>query len=96
MLFRSLGTLAVSNLIREGKTFQLPSTIQTGRNLGMSTMEQSYFDLYMVGQRSFEQTIPLVTSQELIRQMQQNEARMNAKAAGLDPDKKRGWGFNRK
>jgi hypothetical protein len=50
----------------------------------------------MTGQRSFEQTIPLVTSQELIRQMQQNEARMNAKAAGLDPDKKRGWGFNRK
>ncbi len=91
-----LGTLAVSNLIREGKTFQLPSTIQTGRNLGMSTMEQSYFDLYMTGQRNFEQTIPLVHSQDLVRQMQQNEARMNAKAAGLDPDKKRGWGFNRK
>lgn len=90
-----LGTLAVSNLIREGKTFQLPSTIQTGRNLGMSTMEQSYFDLYMAGLRSFEQTIPLVASQELIRQMQQNEARQNAKAAGMDPDKKRGWGFRK-
>lgn len=91
-----LGTLAVSNLIREGKTFQLPSTIQTGRNLGMSTMEQSYFDLYMAGVRNFEQTKPLVSSQDLVRQMQQNEARMNAKAAGMDPDKKRGWGFNRK
>lgn len=91
-----LGTLAVSNLIREGKTFQLPSTIQTGRNLGMATMEQSYFDLYMAGLRSFEQTIPLVTSQELVRQMQQNEARLNAQAAGMDPNKKRGWGFGRK
>ena len=91
-----LGTLAVSNLIREGKTFQLPSTIQTGRNIGMSTMEQSYFDLYMAGGRTYEQTIPLVHSEELIRQMQQNEARMNARAAGMDPDKKRGWGFGRK
>src|SRR5690606_4990698 len=26
---------AVSNLIREGKTFQVPSIMQTGRNLGM-------------------------------------------------------------
>ncbi len=29
---------AVSNLIREGKTFQLTSVMQTGRNLGMMTM----------------------------------------------------------
>jgi twitching motility protein PilT len=91
-----LGTLAVSNLIREGKTFQLPSTIQTGRNIGMSTMEQSYVDLYMAGLRSFDQTIPLVESHELIRQMQQNEARMAAEAAGLNTNKKRGWGFGRK
>jgi twitching motility protein PilT len=91
-----LGTLAVSNLIREGKTFQLPSTIQTGRNIGMSTMEQSYVDLYMAGLRTFDQTIHLVESQELIRQMQQNEARMAAEAAGLNTTKKRGWGFGRK
>ena len=90
-----LGTLAVSNLIREGKTFQLPSTIQTGRNIGMSTMEQSYVDLYMAGMRTFEQTTPLVDSEELTRQMQQNEARMAAEAAGLNT-KKRGWGFGRK
>jgi twitching motility protein PilT len=90
-----LGTLAVSNLIREGKTFQLPSTIQTGRNIGMSTMEQSYFDLYMAGVRSFEQTKPLVTSEELVRRMQQNEAQKAADAAGITT-KKRGWGFSRK
>jgi twitching motility protein PilT len=29
---------AVSNLIREGKTFQLTSVMQTGRNIGMQTM----------------------------------------------------------
>ncbi len=29
---------AVANLIREGKTFQIPSLMQTGRNLGMQTL----------------------------------------------------------
>ncbi len=33
-----LTTPAVSNLIREGKTFQLPSIIQTSKQLGMSTL----------------------------------------------------------
>ena len=51
-----LATLAISNLIREGKTFQINSSIQTSRNIGMSTMEQSMFDLYMDGKQSFEQT----------------------------------------
>lgn len=69
-----LGTLAVSNLIREGKTYQLDSTIQTSKNIGMVTMEQSHFDLYMSGRRSYEQTVPFVRNKDLLRQMQQNEA----------------------
>ncbi len=35
-----IGNAAVSNLIREGKTFQLPSIIQTARNDGMQLMDQ--------------------------------------------------------
>jgi twitching motility protein PilT len=38
-------TGGVSNLIREGKTFQLPSIMQTGRNVGMVTMNEALFDL---------------------------------------------------
>jgi len=34
-------TVAVSNLIREGKTFQIPSVIQTGRGEGMQLMDQA-------------------------------------------------------
>jgi twitching motility protein PilT len=34
-------TSAVSNLIREGKTFQIPSVIQTGRGEGMQLMDQA-------------------------------------------------------
>lgn len=34
-------TPAVSNLIREGKTFQIPSVIQTGKSEGMQLMDQA-------------------------------------------------------
>lgn len=40
------GTPAVRNLIREGRTHQLYSAIQTGAKYGMRTMEQSLRDLY--------------------------------------------------
>ena len=36
-----IGTPAVGNLIREGKTFQIPSVIQTGKKDGMIQMDQS-------------------------------------------------------
>lgn len=77
-----LNTLAVSNLIRDGKTFQISSTIQTSRNIGMSTMEQSHFDLYMDGKRSYEQTDPFVKAADLKRQMQVHEAKKFSAASG--------------
>ena len=40
-----LSTNAVSNLIREGKTFQLPSVIQTNKRIGMITLNESLLDL---------------------------------------------------
>jgi len=36
---------AVSNLIREGKTFQIPSLMQTQRQLGMRTLNDSLLEL---------------------------------------------------
>jgi twitching motility protein PilT len=40
-----LGTPAVANLIREGKTFQIPSIIQTAKRDGMQLMDQHLLDL---------------------------------------------------
>jgi twitching motility protein PilT len=40
-----LTTPAVSNLVREGKTFQIPSIIQTNRKIGMRTLNDSLVDL---------------------------------------------------
>src|SRR5438132_850669 len=40
-----LTTPAVSNLIREGKTFQIPSIIQTSKQLGMVTLNDALLEL---------------------------------------------------
>ena len=44
-----VGTPAVRNLIREGKVAQLHSVIQTGRALGMQTLDQSMVALLPQG-----------------------------------------------
>jgi twitching motility protein PilT len=40
---------AIRNLIREAKTHQIPSMIQTSGNMGMITMDQCLRDLYLKG-----------------------------------------------
>jgi twitching motility protein PilT len=40
-----LSTPAIANLIREAKTFQIPSIMQTSRKLGMVTLNDALFDL---------------------------------------------------
>ncbi|MCB9709034.1 MAG: type IV pilus twitching motility protein PilT [Myxococcales bacterium] len=45
-----IATAAIGNLIREGKTFQIPSAMQTGRNLGMRLMNDHLLELVVTGQ----------------------------------------------
>ncbi len=42
-------TPAISNLIREGKTFQIPSSMQTGKNHGMVMLNDALFALVQKG-----------------------------------------------
>jgi len=44
-----VGTLPMANLIREGKTFQIPSMMQTGKNVGMKIMDESILELLQAG-----------------------------------------------
>jgi len=44
-----VNTPAVANCIREGKTFMLNGVMQTGKNVGMVTMDDSLRDLYSKG-----------------------------------------------
>ena len=45
-----LATTAVSNLIREGKTFQIPSLMQVGKGSGMITLNDALFELIKRGE----------------------------------------------
>ncbi len=49
-----MGTAAVSNLIREGKIFQLPNVIRTSAQDGMESLDQSLVNLYLKGMISGE------------------------------------------
>jgi twitching motility protein PilT len=44
-----VANIAIRNLIREAKTHQMPSTIQTGTQLGMQSLEQALRNLVMQG-----------------------------------------------
>jgi len=46
---------AVRNLVREGKTHQLPSMIQTGKKYGMTLLDDSIMDLFKKGMISAEE-----------------------------------------
>jgi len=44
-----VGTAAIRNLIREGKTFQIPNVIQTGSQYGMQSLDQALVSLCQAG-----------------------------------------------
>ncbi|MDE5680597.1 MAG: type IV pili twitching motility protein PilT, partial [Lachnospiraceae bacterium] len=48
---------AVRNLIREGKSHQLTSVMQTNRKLGMMTMDEAIQQLYYAGRISREMAV---------------------------------------
>ena len=48
---------AVAATIRDGKTFMLPGIMQTGKNIGMTTMDDSLKQLYIEGKITAEQTM---------------------------------------
>lgn len=52
-----LGIPAISNLIREGKTHQMPTIIQGGAAQGMQTLDQSLKNLLLGGRITFDEAI---------------------------------------
>ena len=62
-----LATPAVRSLIREGKTHQLPTVIQTNAKLGMQTMDKAIMDLVQKGLISYEIAQEKLQSQGSLR-----------------------------
>lgn len=48
---------AVAATIRDGKTFMLPGIMQTGKSMGMTTMDDSLRDLYIAGKISADEAL---------------------------------------
>ena len=60
-----LGSAAVRNLIREGKTYQLHNVISTSNQEGMETLDQSLVSLYLKG---------IITGESLVKYCQDRDA----------------------
>jgi twitching motility protein PilT len=60
---------AIRNLIREAKTHQITSMIQTSGNMGMITMDQCLRDVYLKGIITLEEALSRCTNQEELRKM---------------------------
>jgi twitching motility protein PilT len=61
-----VGTPAVKNLIRESKTHQLPTLIQTGAKYGMKTMDMALKELYNRQKISREEFVARLSDRSLL------------------------------
>lgn len=59
-----IATSAVRNLIREGKTHQMYSVLETSSNVGMQTMDRSLMDLYKNGYVAFDEALMRAIDQD--------------------------------
>jgi twitching motility protein PilT len=64
-----IATPAIRNLIRESKTFQLMNSIQTGREFGMQTLNQSLTDLYRRGKIALNEALARSLDPEELKEM---------------------------
>jgi twitching motility protein PilT len=70
---------AIRNLIREAKTHQIPSMIQTSGSMGMFTMDQCLRDLYLKGLISLDDAYARCSNKEELTKM------LNTPASGTGP-----------
>lgn len=64
-----LATPAIQNLIREGKTHQIQSSVQTGGRYGMKTMDMALSDLFRRGIISSEVALSFAMDKEMLNRM---------------------------
>lgn len=62
-------TPAIQNLIREGKTHQIESAVQTGSKYGMKTMDMAISELYRNGEISREVAMTYAVDKEILGRM---------------------------
>jgi twitching motility protein PilT len=66
-------TPAVSNVIREAKTFMLPGIIQTSRKQGMQLLDDALIDLFRQGSITADEALARSNQKEIVRQQLQQK-----------------------
>jgi twitching motility protein PilT len=62
-----IGNLSIANLIRDNKTYQIQSTMQMGKSLGMRLMDESIVALLEEGKISLEEAIANIDNKTLLK-----------------------------
>ena len=76
-----LNTMAVSNIISEGKTFRLQSTMATSTKQGMCTFDQCMYEKYAAGLMTREAVLAEMKDATIIAQVNMLWAQREAQAA---------------
>lgn len=64
-----VATPAIKNLVREGKTHQIDSAIQTGGKFGMKSMDMYLVDLYKKGVISYDETMTYCIDSDIMSRL---------------------------
>jgi twitching motility protein PilT len=62
-----IGNLSISNLIKDNKTFQIRSTMQMGRAVGMKLMDESIIELLQAGKITYDTAKANIDKKELLK-----------------------------
>ncbi len=75
-----LNSMAVANLISDGKTFQLQSTMAVSRKQGMCTFDQCILEKFMLGRITRDAALPYMSDPANIEQLNRHWAVAQAQA----------------
>jgi Tfp pilus assembly pilus retraction ATPase PilT len=78
-----LNTMAISNIISEGKTFRLQSTMATASAQGMCTFDQCMYEKYSLGLMTKEAVLSQMKDPTIIAQVHMLSAKREAAAAKM-------------
>ncbi|EKD34993.1 MAG: twitching motility protein [uncultured bacterium] len=70
-----IGNLSIANLIRDSKTYQIQSTMQMGRKLGMCLMDDSIVGLLESGKISLQAALANVGNKAVLKRFLPPELR---------------------
>jgi twitching motility protein PilT len=77
-----VGLPSVRNLIREGKTYQLPSVLQTGMKQGMMSLNQNLVQLHLDGWVTEEAALEKATDPIAFAQILEEARERHAQRVG--------------